>query len=98
MAHRPTSREAVLAGHRELRNRAAVPGACERAAEFLLADLGARGRKPVAQRRVAVRRSDGRIPVGPTPAPRTADMSDLPSQAVQDYLKAIHGLGGPTRR
>jgi lipid-A-disaccharide synthase len=46
---RPAARDAVVAGLRELRDRAAVPGACERAAEFLLDDLGARVRKPVAR-------------------------------------------------
>jgi lipid-A-disaccharide synthase len=46
---RPATREAVVARLRELRDRAAVPGACERAAEFLLADLGARGEKPVVR-------------------------------------------------
>lgn len=46
---RPAAREAVVAGLRELRDRAAVPGACERAAEFLLDDLGARVRKPAAR-------------------------------------------------
>jgi lipid-A-disaccharide synthase len=46
---RPAAREAVVAGLRELRTRAAVPGACERAAEFLLDDLGARARKPAAR-------------------------------------------------
>ncbi len=46
---RPAAREAVVTRLRELRARAAVPGACDRAAEFLLADLAARGRKPVAR-------------------------------------------------
>jgi lipid-A-disaccharide synthase len=46
---RPTGREAVVTRLRELRDRAAVPGACERAAEFLLADLAARGAKPIVR-------------------------------------------------
>lgn len=45
----PNAREAVVARLRELRDRAAVPGACERAAEFLLTDITARGEKPVVR-------------------------------------------------
>jgi lipid-A-disaccharide synthase len=45
----PAAREAVVGRLRELRSRAAVPGACERAAEFLLADLSARRNKPAAR-------------------------------------------------
>jgi DtxR family Mn-dependent transcriptional regulator len=33
----------------------------------------------------------------PNPLARTGDMADQPSQAVQDYLKAIHRLGGTDR-
>jgi lipid-A-disaccharide synthase len=46
---RPATRNAVVTGLRELRDRAAVPGACERAAEFLVEDVGARGAKPVVR-------------------------------------------------
>jgi lipid-A-disaccharide synthase len=46
---RPAAREAVVERLRELRGRAAVPGACERAAEFLLADVATRSRKPLAR-------------------------------------------------
>ncbi|HVK15426.1 MAG TPA: lipid-A-disaccharide synthase [Fimbriiglobus sp.] len=46
---RPSAREAVVTTLRQLCDRAAVPGACERAADFLLDDLSARGRKPVSR-------------------------------------------------
>jgi lipid-A-disaccharide synthase len=46
---RPAAREAVVARLRELCDRAAVPGACERAAEFLLADLGAPSERAVVR-------------------------------------------------
>jgi lipid-A-disaccharide synthase len=46
---RPAAREAVVARLRGLCDQAAVPGACERAAEFLLADLVARGEKPAVR-------------------------------------------------
>ncbi len=42
----PAARQAVVGRLRELRARAAVPGACDRAADFLLSDLAARRRKP----------------------------------------------------
>jgi lipid-A-disaccharide synthase len=44
---RPASRNAVVTRLKELREQAAVPGACERAAEFLLDEIGSRAARSV---------------------------------------------------
>ena len=45
----PAAREKAVGKLRTLRDRVAVPGACERAAEFLLSELGSPARHPIAR-------------------------------------------------
>jgi lipid-A-disaccharide synthase len=49
----PAAKEKAVEKLRALRDRVAVPGACERAAEFLLSEINAAQREPVRLRPVA---------------------------------------------